>query len=162
MIPKTEKSLDKAFDRCNRQKVFIQITKDSYSDYAEEALSDFSSALKDLEQRDLKWAVVKAYQALFLQCTAVIVKNLGIYSKDHGCLILAMLKNNLIRKDILEKVSNMLDHKQSLYEEIDKIRIFRNKALYFPKTQSKIGGKEEVAGIIEEARLLISAIGEQL
>lgn len=156
MIPKTEKGLERAYGQCERNKVFIQIDKESYIDYRNEALADLEAAR---QEQDVRWAIVKAYQALFHQCSSVLVKNLGVYSKDHGCLITALLKHDLISKDILENVHAMFDHKTTLFEEIDKIRIARNKALYFPKTQSKVG-KEEAERIIEEVRELMALLGE--
>jgi len=159
MIPKKEKAIEKSLERCH--KAFVQISKENYLSYAEEALSDLDSAYKELREGSVKWAIVKAYQALFLQCTAILVKDLGVYSKDHGCLLIALLKNNILKQDILEKIESMLDHKKTLYEEIESIRIFRNKAMYFPKTQSKIG-KEEAEKTIEEVRKIMALIGGQL
>ena len=150
MIPKTEKALEKAFEQCRKK--YISLPPQSYLDYQEEALSDLESAEKEL-QSNVKWAIVKAYQALFLQCTAALVKNLGIYSKDHGCLIIALLNHQIIKKEALERIHAMLEHKQTLYEEIDSIRIFRNKALYFPKTQSKLA-IEDAEKLIQEVRTL--------
>jgi len=158
MIPKTDQALEKAYAFCMRQNTFIRIDKQSYVDYRDEALADLASAKKE---EDVRWAIVKAYQALFHQCTAVLVKNLGVYSKDHGCLITALLKHALIQKETLEKVHSLFDHKKTLFEEIDRIRLSRNKALYFPKTQSKLG-KEETSKIIEEVRALLMILGEQL
>ena len=156
MVAKTPEALERAYDRCDRAKVFITIDKASFIDYRNEALADLESARKE---QDLRWAIVKAYQALFHQCTAVMVKNLGVYSKDHGCLITALLKYELVSKETLEKAHAMFDHKKTLFEEIDDIRISRNKALYFPKTQSKLG-KQEAERIIEEVRQLIVVLGE--
>ncbi len=158
MIPKTDKATEKAYANCVRHKTFIQIDKQSFTDYGDEALADLASAKKE---EDVRWAIVKAYQALFHQCTAVLVKNLGVYSKDHGCLITALLKQNLISRETLEKVHSLLDHKKTLFEEIDAIRLSRNKALYFPKTQSKIG-KEEAAYVIEDVRQLLVILVEHL
>ena len=162
MIPKNEKSLERAYHDCTKKNVFVMISKESYKDYLDEALADLASAQKELKEGDIKWAIVKAYQALFFQCTAVLVKNLGVYSKDHGCLIIALLKNNLIKQEVLEKVADIFQHKKTLYEEIDRIRIFRNKALYFPKAQNKIGGREEAKKILEEVKQLIFSLSEQL
>ena len=159
MIPKKEKAIEKSFERC--KKTFVQINKENYLSYREEALSDLNSAYNELKEGSIKWAIVKAYQALFLQCTAVLVKNLGLYSKDHGCLLIALLKNNLLKQEIVEKVESIFNHKKTLYEEIESIRIFRNKALYFPKTQNIIG-KEDAEKRIEEVRKMILALGEQL
>lgn len=158
MIPKTDKTLEKAYANCVRYKTFIQIDKQSYIFYRDEALADLASAKKE---DDVRWAIVKAYQALFHQCSAVLVKNLGVYSKDHGCLIMALLKNNLITQETLEQVHSLFDHKKTLFEEIDGIRISRNKALYFPKTVSRLG-KEEANKVIEEVRQLLVILGEQL
>ena len=156
MIAKTENGLERAYGQCERNNAFIKIDKESYVDYRDEALADLESAGKE---EDARWAIVKAYQALFHQCTAVLVKNLGVYSKDHGCLITALLKHNLISKETLEKAHTLLDHKTTLFEEIDNIRISRNKALYFPKTQSKLG-KQEAERIIEEVRELMVVLAE--
>lgn len=162
MMPKTEKSVKKAFESCNKKKVFVSIDKESYLDYVTESLEDLNSAQKELDEGDLKWAVVKAYQSLFLYCTAVLVKNLGIYSKDHGCLIIALLEEKVVKNDILERISSLLEDKQSLYDEVERIRLFRNKMLYFPKSSAKFGNKNEVLKIIEEVRQLISVLGEGL
>ena len=74
MIPRTDKALEQAYASCVRHKTFIQIDKQSYADYRDEAISDIASAKKE---DDVRWAIVKAYQALFHQCSAVLVKNLG-------------------------------------------------------------------------------------
>lgn len=161
MTIKTEAGLENAFNRCTRQRTFIQIDKTSYRDYRDEALADLVSAQRELEHGELKWAIVKAYQALFLQCTAILVKNEGIYSKDHGCLVIALLRHAVISEETLNKIEAMFKHKQDLFDEIDHIRISRNTALYFPKTQSKIG-RSNAELIIEEVRSLITLLGEQL
>ena len=161
MIPKTEKGLETVFAQCARRKVFVLISKEIYRDYRDEALADFASAQDEIVQGNIKWAIVKAYQALFLQCTALLVKRQGVYSKDHGCLVAALLKDASIASDVLQLVQGAFHHRTTLFEEIDHIRIFRNKALYFPKTQSNIG-REEAERIIENVRKLIAALGEYL
>ncbi|MBS3125392.1 HEPN domain-containing protein [Candidatus Woesearchaeota archaeon] len=158
---KTQKVLDSSFDRCTRQKTFIQIDKLSFRDYRDEALADLDAAKKELANGTIKWAIVKAYQALFLQCTAVLVKTVGVYSKDHGCLLIALLKHNIVSVDVLSKIETMLSHKKTLFEEIERLRISRNKALYFPKTQNIIAA-QEAEHIIEEVRSLLVLLGEQL
>ena len=161
IIPKTEKALARGFQRCSRQKSFVEIEKESYRDYQAEALADLDSAVKELKEGDVKWAIVKAYQALFSQCTALLVKNLGLYSKDHSCLILALLKHGLVREETLKKISELFKDRESLFEEINKLRLFRNKAMYFPKTQSKLA-LQEASNAIEETRKLIAILSEEL
>ncbi len=159
MVPKTNEAMGRDYEDCSKRNVFVRIPKERYADYADEALADLSSAQKEL-QENVKWAIVKAYQALFLQCNAVLVKSLGFYSKDHGCLITALIKHKLIPDDALEKIRSMLKQKQTLFEEIDSIRLSRNKALYFPKTMSKLGVQESEA-TVEEVRKFIAALREQ-
>ena len=158
---KTQEGLDNSFDRCTRQKTFIQIDKMSFKDYRDEALADLDAAKKELTNGTVKWAIVKAYQALFILCTAVLVKKVGVYSKDHGCLVIALLKHNIVSGDVLNKIETMLNHKKTLFEEIERLRISRNKALYFPKTQNIIATKE-AEHIIEAVRSLLVLLGEQL
>lgn len=162
MLPKNEKSLDNEYKKCKRQRNFISVSKESYNDYVEEAYSDIISAEKELrEEINIKWAVVKAYQALFSMCTAIVIKNLGFYSKDHGCLIIILLKENLISDKTLKRVSSTLKNKESLFEEVTKIRLLRNKAMYFPKAQQKVN-----LAIVEEAlkeiKEIIKALSEEI
>ena len=100
MLPKNNTALEKEYKRC--QKSFITISKEAYKDYFEEAYSDLDSA--DKEEND-KWAIAKAYQALFLYCNGLLVRKAGFYSKDHGCVLIGLLKNNIVPKEILEKNS---------------------------------------------------------
>ena len=166
MIPKNEKKLENEFKRCERSKSLVIIPKDSYIDYVKEAYSDLNSAERELSKSD-KWAIVKAYQGLFLMCNAILVKNLGYYSKDHGCVILALLKNKIIDNETLQRISNILEkrdklgekeHFKNFFNEIDDIRILRNKYLYLPETQRKL--KESPKDIIDEIKEIIKILNE--
>lgn len=163
MLPKNDNALERAYKRC--QKSFVTLSKESYKDYFEEAYSDLDSA--DKEEND-KWAIAKAYQALFLYCNGLLVKKTGFYSKDHGCVIIGLFKNNIIPKEIIEKIHNMLEQKKKVFteielkdnffEEISKIRIARNKYLYLPKTQRKL--KESPKERINEVKEIIKILSE--
>lgn len=163
MLPKDDNALEKEYNRC--QKSFVTVSKESYKDYFEEAYSDLDSA--DKEEND-KWAIAKAYQALFLYCNGLLVKKTGFYSKDHGCVIIGLFKNNIVPKEILEKIHNLLEDKKKIFkevelknnffEEISGIRIARNKYLYLPKTQRKL--KESPKERIKEVKEIIKILAE--
>ncbi len=159
MLPKTSKKMERTYAQC--QKHLVEAGRESYKDYFEEAYSDLDSANK--EEND-KWAITKAYQALFLYCNGLLVKKTGFYSKDHGCVIIGLLKNNIVPKEILQKINKLLEQKKSLFKElkdnlfmeIDNIRITRNKYLYIPKTQRKLkeSSKERVTEVKEIMQIL--------
>ncbi|MEK6834887.1 MAG: hypothetical protein AABX61_01340 [Nanoarchaeota archaeon] len=163
ILPK-DKKLETVFKRC--EKKFVKVDKNNYIDYIKEAYSDLNSADKEDNE---KWAITKAYQSLFLMCNALLVKNLGYYSKDHNCVIIALLKNKIISDKTIEKITKMLEEKQRLFselkikkdffEEISNIRITRNKYLYLPKTQRKLSTSTK--GIVEEVKEIIRLLGEE-
>lgn len=161
MIPKDIKKLDKGYERC--RKSFVKVDKGAYIHYKNEAYSDLQSAEKDTSP---KWAITKAYQALFLMCNAILVRNLGFYSKDHSCVIIALLKNKIIAGEAISKINNMLVEKKKLlsefkskdnfFEEVSNIRITRNKYLYLPETERKL--KISHREIVEEVKEIINIL----
>lgn len=163
MIPKTKEKLEKEYKRCENK--FVEIDNSLYKEYQSSAYEDLDSAKKEENPR---WAIIKAYQSLFLMCNSILIKKLGFYSKDHNCVILALLFKNLITKDVLIKIHQMLKEKDKLFAELDlqesffreisSIRIIRNKYMYLPKTLRKI--KTPAKEVIEEVRRLIQMIGE--
>lgn len=164
MIPKTEKKLGSEYERC--KKSFVKIDKEAYIHYKNEAYSDLQSAEKD---ESPKWAITKAYQALFLMCNALLVKNVGYYSKDHSCVIIALLKNKMLTEETLNSINNMLKEKRILltefkpkenfFEEISNIRITRNRYLYIPETERRL--KSSPKSIIEEVKEIINILSEE-
>jgi uncharacterized protein (UPF0332 family) len=163
MIPKDDKKLNKEYQRC--RKSFVKVDKESYIHYKNEAYSDLQSAEKDESE---KWAITKAYQSLFLMCNALLVRNLGFYSKDHSCVIIALLKNNILTEETINKINDMLNEKKKLlsefkpkknfFEEISNIRITRNRYLYLPETERKL--KSSHKAIIEEVKEIINILSE--
>lgn len=163
MIPKDDKKLNKEYERC--KKSFVKVDKEAYIHYKNDAYSDLLSAEKD---ESPKWAITKAYQALFLMCNALLVRNLGFYSKDHSCVIIALLKNNILTEETINKINGMLNEKKKLlsefkpkdnfFEEISNIRITRNKYLYLPETERKL--KSSHKAIIEEVKEIINILSE--
>ncbi len=166
-IPKTNSALANEFKRCEKRKAFVEVDKARYTHYLDEAYSDLAYA--EGENSD-KWAIVKAYQALFLMTNALLVRHLGYYSKDHSCVIIALLSHKIVSKEILDKINQMLEEKSKLFselkpqdnffKEIENIRLTRNIYMYIPKTQRKL--KISPAGVVAEVKALLSILRELL
>lgn len=160
MIPNTEKAVEKAYEFCEKRRKFVPMEKERYSDYIDESQSDLLSAEEEeIKKGKLKWAIVKIYQSLFLLCNAFLIKNIGFYSKDHGCLIYALMKNKIISLEITGKLNQILE-KKNLFEEISETRIERNQALYFPKTIRKISDEEIKKTYEHVKKIILSLSGE--
>jgi len=161
-VAQTRGNLEARYARCERK--FVKVDNMLYRDYQSMAYEDLDSARKEESPR---WAVTKAYQALFMMCNSILVKKEGFYSKDHGCLIVALLRNNLVTKEALGRIHKMLEekerllsslsHEDSFSEEITGIRLARNKYLYLPKTLRKSAAQPKQ--IIEEVAELMRILG---
>ena len=160
MMPKSRKSLETEYRRCVVKKAFVQIPKEKYVDYVRESYADIASAEEEV-QKSPKWAIVKAYQALFLMTNAVAIKKLGFYSKDHACVLVALMKENVIPAELLDKVSAILRGRKktdNFFEEMSNIRVARNKYLYPPQTQRQLN--VSVSDIVKEIKEIIRVLGE--
>lgn len=163
MMPKTKEKLEREYEKCKNK--FVKLDNSFYIEYQNLAYEDLDSARKE---KNPKWGIIKAYQALFIMCNSILVRKLGLYSKDHNCVIIALLSENLISEKLLAEIHKMLEEKnklfvglqskESFFEEISNIRIIRNKYMYLPKTLRDI--KTSSGEIIEEVRKLIQILGE--
>lgn len=160
MMPSNRQSLEKEYKRCIAKKAFVQIPKEAHTDYIKEAYSDIASAEEDVEKSP-KWAIVKAYQALFMMTNALSIKKLGFYSKDHGCILVALMNENVIPSEILSKISAILAQRkktENFFDEVSNIRIARNKYLYLPETHRKLD--VSVADVVDEIKEIIRILGD--
>ena len=163
MMPKTKEKLERKYERCKNK--FVKVDNSLYREYQNSAYEDLDSAKKEENPR---WAITKAYQSLFMMCNSILVRKLGFYSKDHNCVIIALLSENLIPKKLLNKIHKMFEEKdklftglqpkESFFRGISNIRIIRNKYMYLPTTLRKIRTSAEE--VIEEVRRLIEILGE--
>ncbi len=160
MMPKSENALEREYSRCIKKKKFVQMPKEKYIDYVKEAYSDIASAEQEVEKSP-KWAVVKAYQALFLMSNALLVRKTGFYSKDHGCILIALMKEKVFSRKIIDDISVLLKNKkknEDFFEEVSDIRIARNKYLYLPQTQRKLN--VSVKELVDEIKILIKIMSD--
>ncbi|MBU0460510.1 MAG: HEPN domain-containing protein [Candidatus Woesearchaeota archaeon] len=166
-VPKTEQAMDRAFLNCQTRKKFRDVEKSQFSDYLLRAQKDLSSAERDFKAEDFHWARVKGYQALFYLLNALLVKHLGYFSKDHGCVIVALMKNEIITEETAGKINLLaertLKHANSriIYDDIDEFRIQRNFALYKPKAWEDVKKedvKAELDKIKQNFKILVSLL----
>lgn len=142
-IPKSTEALQKAFSNCEKRGRFKKIKQQSFSDYVERAQKDLASAERDFKAKDFHWARVKAYQSLFHILNALLIKKLSYYSKDHGCVIVALMKEKIISEDAAKELHLLVDKvlkrvtSKEVYRDINEFRIQRNFALYKPKHDVK-------------------------
>ncbi len=157
-VPNSEQALKKAFLNCQSRGKFKAVPKESYSDYLERARRDLLSAERDFQAGDFHWARIKAYQSLFHLLNAILVKHLGFFSKDHGCVIVALMSNDIITSEIAGKINLLMDkviaavNVKSIYEDIDEFRLQRNFALYKPKAWEEVK-KEDVAEELDKIKI---------
>jgi uncharacterized protein (UPF0332 family) len=149
IIPKTKDALEKAYQNCEERNRFRQVDKSSYQDYVVRSQKDIASADNDFKNEDYYWVRIKAYQALFHMLNALLVKNFGYYSKDHGCILTALLKNNIITDEIASKLHLIMENvtkneitSEDAIQDIDDFRIQRNFALYKPKAWEEVTKKD--------------------
>lgn len=166
-IPQSERALEKAFLNCERRKKFREVDKSSFSDYLSRAQRDLASAERDFQSGDFHWTRVKAYQALFYMLNALLVKKLGYFSKDHGCVIAALMKKGIVTEEIAQKICLLVDKvleqatAKKVYEDIDEYRIQRNFALYKPKAWEEVRKedvREELDKIKENFKILVELL----
>lgn len=150
-LPKTEEALEKAYENCEMKKSFRNVDNEQFQDYLMRSQKDIASADNDFKNGDYYWARIKAYQALFHILNALLVKHFGYYSKDHGCILTALLKNNIITDKIASQLHLVVENatknaamtSEDAVQDIDDFRIQRNFALYKPKAWKEIT-KEDI------------------
>ena len=158
-LPQTEKALEKAYQNCEKRNRFRKVDSTQFQDYVIRSQKDIASAENDFKNEDYYWARIKAYQALFHMLNALLVKNFGYYSKDHGCILTALLKDKIITEDTaaqLHLVSENLTPKkvttsEDALQDIDDFRIQRNFALYQPKAWKEVT-KEDIKKELERIK----------
>ncbi|MBS3121240.1 HEPN domain-containing protein [Candidatus Woesearchaeota archaeon] len=162
-VPSSETALQRAFENCEKQGRFKAVESTSFSDYLLRAQKDLSSAERDLQGGDYHWARIKGYQALFHALNALLVKKKGFFSKDHGCVLVALIKNEIITEELVSQLHLLMSSVlkqvtvQTIYDDIDEFRIQRNFALYKPKAWEEVK-KEDVARELEKIQKNIAIL----
>ena len=95
--------------------------------------------------------------------------NFGYYSKDHGCILTALLKNDIITNEIASKLhlvvedvtKNIISTTEEAIQDIDDLRIQRNFALYKPKAWEEVTKEDieqELNKIKDNIKILIELL----
>lgn len=162
-IPDSGQALKKAFLNCQSRKKFREVSQETYQDYLERAQKDLASAERDFQAGDFHWARIKAYQSLFHLLNALLVKHLGFFSKDHGCVIVALMSHNIISGQTAGKINLLMDkavadtNTKNVYQDINEFRIQRNFALYKPKAWEEVR-REDVAEELDKIKYNFSIL----
>src|SRR3989344_3657293 len=109
-LPKAVNTLERAYQNCEKRNKFRKVDSQQFQDYVIRSQKDAASAENDFKNEDFYWCRIKAYQALFHMLNALLVKNFGYYSKDHGCILTALLKNNIITNEIASKLHIVVEN----------------------------------------------------
>lgn len=147
-LPANSTALNRAFLSCERKGKLKAIDVALYSDYVERAQKDLASAERDFSAGDFHWARVKAYQSLFYLLNALLIKYKGYFSKDHGCVIIALMHENIITEETAAAlhllVKNALEqvNADTIYADFDEFRMQRNFALYKPKAWEDVKAED--------------------
>jgi len=168
-LPKNIKALEKAYQNCEKRNKFREIDSQQFQDYVIRSQKDINSANNDFKNGDYYWTRIKAYQSLFHMLNALLIKTLGYYSKDHGCILTALLKNNIITDEnalklhlVVEDVTKKkIATSEDALQDIDDFRIQRNFALYKPKAWEEVT-KEDVKKELDKIKDNIKILAELL
>jgi len=165
-LPKTEDALDKAYLNCEKRKKFKEVNEEAFPDYLVRSQKDLASAYNDFENGDYYWARIKAYQSLFHMLNALLVKNLGYYSKDHSCILTALLKSNIITNETASRLHLIVESLiktskvsvEDAIQDIDDLRISRNFSLYKPKAWEEVT-KEDIEKELSKIKNNLNILG---
>lgn len=153
-VPKSEKALENDFADCVAHGVFVNVGRERFGEYVVRSQKDLASSKGDLDDGDFHWCVIKAYQSLFFAANALLVKNLGYFSKDHRCIITALLREKVISRKIADELGETFAG-YGVATDMDSIRIERNIAMYRPDSWQTIGRKD-AEKLLETVRTLVS------
>ncbi len=168
-LPPTTKALERAYQNCQQKNKFRAVDNTQFQDYLIRSQKDIASAENDFKHEDYYWARIKAYQALFHMLNALVVKHFGYYSKDHSCILTALLKNNIITSEIASQLQVVVKDpttkdittSEEAIQDIDNFRIQRNFALYKPKAWKEVTKediKQELDKIKNNLKILVSIL----
>lgn len=106
-LPEKEDSIKNFFGSCKSRRKFVDSDPNDYMKHLEKAKHDLNRADAEFKDDVWDWTIVKAYYAIHHAGNALLLKSKGFFSKDHGCLIIALNFFNLIAKELFVKLKNI-------------------------------------------------------
>jgi|SRR3989338_3262831 len=107
-LPNKKESIDKFYNNCEKRKKFISVDKDSYKKHLKKAKHDLYRAIKESEDGNAwDWTVIKAYYAIHHATNSLLIKKMGVFCKDHLCLIIALKHHELIKDELFKELTSL-------------------------------------------------------
>ena len=116
-LPKTQRGLERFFNNWKTRKRFIQFEKIEFKKHLEKAKSDLISSQNDCKNKSWDWVVIKSYYSIHHSANSLLIKESGLFSKDHTCTIIALKFLELIPLSFYNKI-------QKLYTKFSDITAF--------------------------------------
>jgi|SRR3989344_3819613 len=145
-LPKTEKSIESAFNDCLKEKriiekikTFIEVPREKHKDYVDSALKALYAAKILLDNENFEWVIVPAYSAMFQAGNALLIKESGKECRDHFCLLVSLLKLKKIDSKNIDAVAEIKDKLDRISDDsisfASKLRLVRSAVIYKPSPE---------------------------
>lgn len=103
-LPRDGERIKNSYSNCAASKKFISVGEKEFTAHLEKAKSDLSKVKSDYDKEAWDWTIIKSYYATMHALNALLVKEKGVYAKDHFCTVLAAKYFNLLPEELYEKL----------------------------------------------------------
>ncbi len=149
-LPREKSSIEAFYANCTKLNSFRE-SRQPASEFLSAAKQDLLSAARDFQSGDWIWTVNKAYYVIYNACTAILIKKTGKFTKDHGCLFVALAHHELVPKELFEKLSK-------IYEDVNDYFGFGVLMELRRTSTYEVGERKNVSE--EDAKIIIEAARE--
>jgi uncharacterized protein (UPF0332 family) len=158
MLPKRKDSIRAFYESCVSRKSFIKIDTMDAIAHLEKAKHDLHRAIKEFEDDCWDWTIIKAYYSIHHAANALLIKKMGIFSKDHICLIIALKYFELIPDEFYNKLRKF-HSKFSDYSAFEIVYSLRKISQYNVAKWRKVT-KKDAELILDFAKMLVKFVEE--
>lgn len=106
-LPRTPQRLASTYGNCEKRGRFVTVDRASARGHLGLARDDLASIRADMEHSNWRWVIIKGYYAIFHATNALLVRELGFYSKDHLCAIVALKQKGLLPERLYEDLGSV-------------------------------------------------------
>lgn len=114
-FPSDEEGIASAFESCKTRKRFVEVEREQWKNHLEIAKDDLSALQTDMDGKNWRWVITKAYYAVFHATNALLVAKLGFYSKDHLCAVIALKHENLLSDEIYKNLREIYERFSDIF-----------------------------------------------
>lgn len=108
-LPRGESAIENYFKNCEKRNKFINSNPTDCIKHLRKAKHDLNRAHSEFKDDVWDWAVIMAYYAIHHAGNGLLLKRMGYFSKDHGCLIIALKYLNLIKDDFFMRLRKIYE-----------------------------------------------------